>query len=291
MIDRRLQVFYTVARTGNITKAAHILHMTQPAVTSQIQKFEQYYDVELLNRHHNGVSLTSAGQSIFHHVRAIINLHEAIDRKLISCKKSTLDSSLRIGVTAGAADFLLRVIATKFHELYHDIEMQIYVDDYESIKYKLEHHSIELALVEEGRMQKKFQVEMTWQDPLVVVMPVDHPLAALERVTAEDLSHYPIICRDNATPLYNQVFQRRPGTLDIYENYGSMDAVLDAVKLEIGLAVIPKTSVLRLSKTDRCIVRDLDPPHIQVLLLIRCRHHPCGEPARKMLGYARCCAT
>lgn len=86
MIDRRLQVFYTVAKTGNITKAAHILHMTQPAVTSQIQKFEQYYNVRLLNRHYNGVSLTSVGQAIFPHVEAIKDLHEAIDRELLSTR-------------------------------------------------------------------------------------------------------------------------------------------------------------------------------------------------------------
>lgn len=184
---------------------------------------------------------------------------------------------------------MFRVVARKFSDFYRDVEMQIYVDDYESIEYRLEHRNIELALVEDSGKQKKFQVEMMWRDPLMVIMPVDHPLAVSEKVTVEAISHYPIICRDDGGPLCEQVFQCKPGTLDIYENYGSMDAVIDAVKLKIGLAVIPKTSMLRLSKSDSWVVRNLDPPHIQILHLIRCGHYQCGEPARRMLGYARFC--
>ncbi len=286
MIDRRLQIFYTVAKTGNITKAAHILHMTQPAVTSQIQKFEEYYNVQLLNRHHNGVSLTPVGESIFHHVKAIWNLYELMDQKLLACNKNAVSSYLRIGVTTGAVDLLFRVV-DKFCDLYRDVDVRVYVDDNESIEHQLENHSIDLALVEERKVQKNIKVEATWRDPMVVIMPVDHPLAASGKVTVEDLGHYPIVCRDDGTLLYEQVFQCKPGALEVYKNFGSIDAVVDAVKLKIGLAVISKTSLLRLSRTERLVALDLDPPHLQVLLLIRCARYQCDEPARRMLGYVR----
>ena len=65
MSDRRLQVFHAVARLLSFTKAAEVLHMTQPAVTFQIRQLEEQFDTRLFDRAHNRVSLTEAGHVAF----------------------------------------------------------------------------------------------------------------------------------------------------------------------------------------------------------------------------------
>ena len=62
MADRRLQVFYTVAKLLSFTKAAETLHMTQPAVTFQVRQLEEHFNTRLFDRTHNRVTLTEAGR-------------------------------------------------------------------------------------------------------------------------------------------------------------------------------------------------------------------------------------
>ena len=65
MADRRLQVFYTVARMLSFTKAAETLHMTQPAVTFQVRQLEEHFNTRLFDRTHNRISLTEAGKQVY----------------------------------------------------------------------------------------------------------------------------------------------------------------------------------------------------------------------------------
>ena len=77
MADRRLQVFTTVARLLSFTKAADVLHMTQPAVTFQIRQLEEYFNTRLFDRTHNRIALTAAGELVKSYGDRII----ALDRE------------------------------------------------------------------------------------------------------------------------------------------------------------------------------------------------------------------
>ena len=61
MSEQELQVFKAVAETKNITLAARQLHISQPAVSLQIQNIENQYGAKLFNRSNKGVTLTRAG--------------------------------------------------------------------------------------------------------------------------------------------------------------------------------------------------------------------------------------
>jgi DNA-binding transcriptional LysR family regulator len=71
MADRRLQVFYTVARLLSFTKAAESLHMTQPAVTFQVRQLEEYFNTRLFDRTHNRITLTEVGEQVYEHAEKI----------------------------------------------------------------------------------------------------------------------------------------------------------------------------------------------------------------------------
>ena len=64
MADRRLQVFYTVAKQLSFTKAADILYMTQPAVTFQVKQLEEHFNTRLFERSHGRISLTPIGELV-----------------------------------------------------------------------------------------------------------------------------------------------------------------------------------------------------------------------------------
>ena len=82
MADRRLQVFSTVARLLSFTKAADVLHMTQPAVTFQIRQLEEYFNTRLFDRTHNRITLTVAGELVKSHADRIIAQYGEMDNEI-----------------------------------------------------------------------------------------------------------------------------------------------------------------------------------------------------------------
>ena len=82
MADRRLQVFTTVARLLSFTKAADVLHMTQPAVTFQIRQLEEYFNTRLFDRTHNRIALTAAGELVKSYGDRIIAQYSEMDNEI-----------------------------------------------------------------------------------------------------------------------------------------------------------------------------------------------------------------
>ena len=102
MSDRRLQVFYTVAKLLSFTKAAETLHMTQPAVTFQVRQLEDHFNTRLFDRTHNKILLTDAGQKVFFYAEKIFDLNTEMEHSLRALAEDT-SGTLSIGGSAMAA--------------------------------------------------------------------------------------------------------------------------------------------------------------------------------------------
>ena len=92
MADRRLQVFYTVARLLSFTKAAETLHMTQPEVTFQVRQLEEYFNTRLFARTHNRISLTDAGSRVYEYADKIFELYTDMENSVREMTGSPLSS-------------------------------------------------------------------------------------------------------------------------------------------------------------------------------------------------------
>ena len=79
MADRRLRVFYTVARHLSFTKAADVLFMTQPAVTFQVKQLEEHFNARLFERSPGKISLTPAGRLVLSYAEKILAMSEEME--------------------------------------------------------------------------------------------------------------------------------------------------------------------------------------------------------------------
>jgi len=106
MSDRRLQVFHTVAGVLSFTRAAEILHMTQPAVTHQIRQLEQELNARLFDRSNNRISLTEAGEQVLQYADRIIDLYGQMSE---SVKALTGDKAglITLGASTTIAEYML----------------------------------------------------------------------------------------------------------------------------------------------------------------------------------------
>ncbi|HGG59741.1 MAG TPA: LysR family transcriptional regulator [Gammaproteobacteria bacterium] len=248
MADRRLQVFGTVAKFLSFTKAAEVLHMTQPAVTFQVRQLEEHFNTRLLDRAHNKVSLTEAGAMVKDYAERIFVLYEEMEG---SIKELTGDisSSLTVGASTTVAEYMLPALLGKFKARYPDVRLSLKVSNTEGVVSMVENNVIDLAVVEAPVANKHLLVESCLMDQLVVTVLPDHPLAQLEQVSADELVKYPFICREEGSGtrevIYSYLVDQGINVehLDVCLELGSPESIKGAVEAGLGISILSKATI------------------------------------------------
>ena len=147
MSDRRLQVFYTVAKLLSFTKAAETLHMTQPAVTFQVRQLEDHFNTRLFDRTHNKIMLTDAGHKVYFYAEKIFELNSEMEHSLRALAEDT-SGTLSIGGSTTIAQYTFPTLLKGFREKYPDLSIRICEANTEGIVAKVESSMIDLGIVE-----------------------------------------------------------------------------------------------------------------------------------------------
>ncbi len=265
MADRRLQVFFTVARLLSFTKAAETLHMTQPAVTFQVRQLEEYFNTRLFDRTHNRISLTDAGSLVYGYAEKIFDLYNEMEN-MIKDMTGEISGSLTIGASTTIAEYMLPSLLGDFREQYQDVVIHLKVSNTEGIVSMVENNVIDLGVVEAPVGNKNLVVETCRNDRLVAIVPNGHPLASHDVVHLDELLEYPFICREEGS-----------GTREVIEEYicnaegckeglnvamelGSPEAVKGAVEAGMGISIVSEATIAKELRLGTLVAVELDPP-------------------------------
>jgi DNA-binding transcriptional LysR family regulator len=195
MMNYRLQVFRQVAETQSITKAARVLHLSQPAVTKHIQLLEAELRVPLFVRSANGMILTQAGIIYLQHVQQIAQAHENIAQHL-QAPAGTLTGRLRLGSNKTLLAYYLPEILARFKNRYPSSICEIIDGNTDTIIGALLDQHIDLALIEGPCQRPEFQRRIFLEDEIIWIASPADPLAKISRPTIQDVLRRPIIVRE-----------------------------------------------------------------------------------------------
>ena len=106
MDDHKLKVFCTVAETKSFSKTSEIIHLTQPAVSLQIQALEEIYETKLFDRSSSTVALTPSGEILYKYAKEILNLYASAE-KVIGEITGLVKGSISIGASSTIGNYLL----------------------------------------------------------------------------------------------------------------------------------------------------------------------------------------
>jgi len=294
MSDRRLKVFYTVARILSFTKAAEALNMTQPAVTFQVHQLEEHFNTRLFDRIHNRVTLTSAGRCVMEYAEQIFRLYGDMDDAV---KELTGDVSgaLTLGASTTIAEYILPEILSGFTKLFPDMTLKLDVSNTEGIVSMVENNSIDLGVVEGPVNNKNLSVEVCCMDQLVVVLRPDHALAQQDSITLKQLLAYPFICREEGSGtlevildyLAKQGFNKN--SLNITLELGSPESIKGAVEVGLGLSIVSIATVEKELSLEKLVAIPLNPPLARPFSFVRQRQKFRQRSMDKLLDFARGC--
>ena len=291
MADRRLKVFYTVARLLSFTKAAESLHMTQPAVTFQVRQLEEHFDTRLFDRTHNRVTLTDVGLVVYEVAERIFEHYDEMERRVREMT-GEMGGSLNIGASMTVAENMLPALLGQFKKKHPDLNVRLKVGNSEAIVSMVEHNVIDLAIVEGSISNKNLRVEACRDDELVVIMPPDHPLAKCETVTVDQLMPYQFICREEGSGTREAIFnylvdQGYPDGWTVCMELGSPEAIKGAVEAGMGLSVMSKSGISKELKLEMLVSVPLDPPLLRGFSFVRQRHKFRLPAMEALLTFAR----
>lgn len=292
MADRRLQVFYTVAKLLSFTKAAETLHMTQPAVTFQVRQLEEHFNTRLFDRTHNRVTLTEAGRKSYEYAEEIFELYAEMEN---SIKELTGDVSgvLTLGASTTIAEYMLPNLLSGFTNEYPDIQLRLRVSNTEGIVSMVENSMIDLGIVEGPVTNKNLLVEQCRVDYLVVIVPTGHVLANKNSLSMEELMHYPFICREEGSGTrevimdYVHSLGLDKNNLNISLELGSPESVKGAVEAGMGVSIVSNVTIEKELKLGSIAKVDLDPPLERPFSFVRQRQKFRLHAMEELLDYAR----
>lgn len=265
MSDRRLQVFYTVARLLSFTKAAEELHMTQPAVTFQVRQLEEQFNTRLFDRTHNRISLTEAGKKVYECGERIFAIYAEMDN---SVRQITGDISgvLILGASTTIAEYMLPVLLGDFKAENPDVTVRLKVANTDGIVSQVENNAIDLGVVEAPVANKNLVVEECSTDQLVVIVAPDHELANETVVPLKCISNYPFICREEGSGTREVMLESmhksgmEPNELKVSMELGSLEAIKGAVEAGMGISVISYATIQKELKLGTLVAIKTDPP-------------------------------
>lgn len=244
----QLHIFYTVAERGSFSAAALALHMTQPAVTMQIQALEDYFGSKLLVRSTKKIELTEAGQTLYPFARRSIELMRETE-KAMARYASMLEGRLQLGASLTIGEYVLPRLLGPFGKVYPDISIVLKVMNTTQIIEEIVGHQLNFGLVEAPVHHPDMVSEPVMEDELKLIVPSGHPLSGRGAVTLKDAVSYPFVLREKGSGT-RQVMEDElerlgvePERLETVMELGSTGAVKSAVESGLGVTIISPSSV------------------------------------------------
>jgi len=198
----QFDLFCQVARVKSFSKAAKLLHISQPAISAQIHSMEEYYGIKLFERTPHGVSLTPAGTVLFDYAKQILELHEDLERRLTSMADEK-NQKLIVGATPTVGGHALACGIWTFKDKYPDLQINLEIDNPQEIVTKLFEKDVDLAIVEcPVRNYKGLTIKTVFTDELVAIVPNNEHWANRTNVTLDELMKNRLILREEGSDLH-----------------------------------------------------------------------------------------
>ncbi|HHT5220467.1 TPA: LysR family transcriptional regulator [Klebsiella michiganensis] len=282
---RHLRYFIAVAEELHFGHAAARLNISQPPLSQQIQILEQQIGARLFARTNRSVSLTEAGRQFLADSRQILSqVDDAAARAARLHHGET--GELRIGFTS-SAPFIKAVFDTlsTFRRRYPDVHIQTRETNTREQIVPLNEGALDLGLMRNTHLPDTLVWERVLREPLLAMVPRDHPLASQPCVSLRELAREPFVFFDPhvGTGLYDDILglmRRYDLTPAITQEVGEAMTIIGLVAAGLGVSILP-ASFRRVQLLEMCWLPIEEQDAVSEMWLVWSKHHEQGEAARR----------
>ncbi|HEX9635789.1 MAG TPA: LysR family transcriptional regulator [Candidatus Limnocylindria bacterium] len=283
----QIQAFREVARHGTISRAAEALFVSQPALTARIQGLERTLGSSLFARGRRGSRLTEAGRAFLPHAERALTAVER-GREAVAEVASGSGGRLTIGAAPAVSTYVLPTMLHRFQADHPGVHLSVRSGHSEDVLEMVLREEVDLGLMRPIQHAEVIS-SLLYEDELVLVVHHGHPFASgqilMERMATEHLILF------DRTSSYHEltsaVFRQAGIAPRGYLEVDNIDAAKRMVEQRLGIALLPRTSVLAEIGTGRLFpvkISDMAPVKRQIVVA---RRRDAGEMSPAAAAFLR----
>ncbi len=280
----QLKYFVSVAETLSFTRSARLLHVSQPALSYQIQQLEMELGTRLFDRNHKKISLTASGEVFLPLAQAVLfRADEAL--RVLREHLGEETGEVRMGCNPSVASYMLPALIASFRANFPRVTVQLVETGDQELTRGVLEGRLDFAIVTApGAPQALDTIPLPSEDLFVTVAPT-HRLAARRSVALSELAREEFVIGSDAFNVTLQTIEacRRAGFEPIIAyRTGSLESVKNFVRQGLGIAVLPEMALggphgagLAILEIEGGLTREFN--------LIRGRDHSTTSAARALM--------
>ncbi len=256
---RQLKLLEAVARNSSFTRASEELHLTQPAVSTQIKQLEGEVGMPLFEHMGKKIFLTAAGREMYAFSRTIAQQFTDI-RTVLEEMKGIQRGNLDIAVTSTAKYFAPYLLAA-FRKQHAGITFNLDVTNREVILCQLADNIPDMAIMGSPPAGMSLVANSFMSNPLVVIAPPDHPLIHSGRIPLHKLLQESFIVRERGSGTRNAIerfLEQRGQTMTTTMEMSRNEANKHAVMAGLGLGIVSLHTLEMEFKLERLAVLNVE---------------------------------
>jgi len=241
---RQLRVFEAAASHRSFSRAAEILHLTQPGVSMHIKELESNAGLPLFERLAKKLCLTEAGEELLTRAREILRALKDTEDAL-DALKGLRRGRINLAVVSTAKYFVPQLLA-QFRREYPELEIRLAVNNRDSVIEQLVTNEVDLAIMGRSPQALDTVAEAFAQNPHVIIAAPDHPLAARRRIPVDRMATETFIVREpgSGTRLAMQrFFEERQVACKVGMEMASNETIKQAVMAGMGVSFISRHTI------------------------------------------------
>lgn len=240
---KQIEIFIMVAQYLSVTKAAESLHLSQPAVSSQLKNIELQCDKTLIEQHGKKLYLTKMGELFLKHAKKVMKEVDIL-KYMISDQTNIVSGTISLGMTSSMQHILFDAIK-KFSRKYPDTTFEFFIGNYQSQIKRIRENKADIVITtNSGDLIKEFDFKQTTiiNYKSVLVASSLNLLSRHNKCTVDDIANETFITggTESESHLITMEFLRRirrkPKKIIMIDN---QEAIKNAVQANLGIAFIP----------------------------------------------------
>src|SRR5690349_9607612 len=238
---KQLRAFCTIAKLGTLSRAAEALFLSQPSVSLQLSALEKELGARLIERRRRRVALTREGQALYDLALPLVEGLDALDQQFRTLSAGFVGSALNIAAGASTIQYLLPSLVRSFRERNPEVKLELHNVTGKDGLALLRSDQVDFAIGSMLDVPNDLSYEAVYSYDPMLILPLDHPLAAKHDIRLEDLSPFGLILPPQRLTTYRLVdliFQQRKVPYRVAIEVGGWEVIKQYVAMGLGISIV-----------------------------------------------------
>lgn len=240
-----LKYLVALADTGHFGRAAERTFVSQPTLSAQLKKLEDYLGVKLVERQPKNVQLTDVGRQIVVRARRMLDEEEEIIA-LARNNTDPLGGKLKIGLIPTIGPYLLPRVMQKLRKALPHLGLMLYEHQTEPLLKRLRDGEIDVGILALPVSQESLESRTLYEEAFTLAVPTHHPLSSKTSVKLQDLKGQTLLLLEDGHCLRDQALEVC-SRIDVKEaedfRATSLETLRQMVVAGLGVTLLPETAV------------------------------------------------